>query len=256
MTEGIRRGIFCLTVLMILVACAKGHSSSGKDSREIFQDAGLRKLADAACNGDKPAIQTTIAEGVKPNGIGLEGITPLIWATSCGSIDGVDGLIAAGADVNLGSPPFLPVSVAASRDNSTILRHLLRAGANPNPVLPKGSSTPLKDAFYATVAFDNIDNLDALLEYGADPNQRYCDGPDCDLVNFAVNTNRPVQATHLLKAGYRNCDDDLIKVARGYRASVIELRPDWDKFLAAAELCQRARKGTSPDEKPHTEAGD
>src|SRR5215467_9476908 len=104
-----------------------------------------------------------------------------------------------------GSTPLL---VAASHDDVTQVRQLLKAGANPN-VRNKLDATPLAEAAFHS----NSEIIKALLDAGADPNAPGADG-QTPLMLLARGTN-VAAAKLLLKKG---ANPNAIEAQRGQTA--------------------------------------
>ena len=141
-------------------------------------------------------------EGVRPQGDPKGGLTALIFAAREGSLDCVQLLLKAGADINQtsvdGSSPLL---VAVQNGNYSIATYLVEHGANPN-LANKKNWTPL----YLTVKNRNqestavpgpsndgaLDFMKALLGRGADPNVR---------INAETEVHQGMTALWLKEAG-------------------------------------------------------
>ncbi len=119
-----------------------------KAASDVFTDDGLRRLAQAACEGDERAVRSAVQRGANPNGAGLRGITPLVWAVSCDSVAGVNALLAAGANPNqaIGDEYTSVVYMAVRRDDPAPLKALLDAGAEANVYSLKSERTGISQA--------------------------------------------------------------------------------------------------------------
>ncbi|MCI5047426.1 MAG: ankyrin repeat domain-containing protein [Aquisalinus sp.] len=163
--------IIAATFILILPACAQtgydvffGNRSSG----DIFADAQVRSLADAACNGNSRRIAALVAEGADPNAEGDDGITPIFWAVQCRSVSGITGLLEVGADPDrLLLERYLPITIAAAYTDSRYLEALLRGGANPNAYYI-GADFAIDEAIFINIQTGSWRNLDLLVEYGLD----------------------------------------------------------------------------------------
>jgi ankyrin repeat protein len=153
----------------------------------------VRLLLERGADRDKPSkvirpirrnglgFARPAADG-KPTGDPMGGLTPLLFAVRQGSLDAVQVLLGAGADVSKtavdGSTPLL---VAVQNGHYEIARFLMDRGANPNQTNVKGW-TPL----YLAVANRNalttavpapstdgvLDFIKLLLDRGANPNHK------------------------------------------------------------------------------------
>lgn len=124
------------------------HKVGDKTTSDVFADDGLRRLAQAACEGDERAVHSAVQRGANPNGTGMRGLTPLVWAVSCDSVAGVKALLAAGADPNqpIGDDVTSVVYIAVRRNDPGPLQALLEAGAEANVYSLKSEGTGISQA--------------------------------------------------------------------------------------------------------------
>jgi hypothetical protein len=197
----------------------------GETAADVFSDEPTAALARAACAGDTTTVARLATEGADPNAAGGEiygdwgtqGMTPLMWAISCGNLQGIEALLAAGADPNQAEPNGgTPVNMAARNRNPEILRLLLREGGDPNA--HRRGETALQTAAQAEPGFEFVDgmpperawaNWDALIEAGADPNFIAPDGRP--LVIEAAEYNQWNTVEWLLNRGW---DGDWVLLGR------------------------------------------
>ena len=83
----------------------------------------------AASRGDAASLKAQLDKGADPNMRGIVGETPLMSAAFSGSRQAVEVLLAAGADVNARWRYGTPLSYAAQRGHTDIVRLLLDRGA-------------------------------------------------------------------------------------------------------------------------------
>lgn len=161
------RGATHLAAALVVVAsCAGGQAVNGGNAQEVFRDARVCALAEAAARGDAAGVAALVKGGVDPNGTGRDGIRPLVWAMQARSEGGMRALLAAGADPNVVEPPdFAPLLLAAASDDGAPLRTLLDGRGNPN-VHDRTGATPLKEA----ILHGQWANMRLLVERGADVN--------------------------------------------------------------------------------------
>ena len=136
-----------------LLQAAEVKLASGGISQETFDK--IRKAATsvnpqlaAADGNDEPAtdllalsergevdgVQQLLAEGANPNTANDQGTTPLLVAIRRGHVDVVEALVEAGADVDqAGAWDYTPLMYAAIWGQTQIARILLRHGADPRP---------------------------------------------------------------------------------------------------------------------------
>jgi ankyrin repeat protein len=126
-------------------------------------------LTDAAVRNDVAALRQLLADGHKADQR-ANGWTPLIWASRSGSIDAINVLLDAGADVNLPGPTgddwdATPLQHAILQRQPAAVQLLLDRGGDPNRGAGPRSVAPL---FLAAGDTDPT-ILKLLLAHGADP---------------------------------------------------------------------------------------
>ena len=152
------------------------HLVGGKPADQVFQDRRVASLVNAACEGDVAAMKRSIADGADPNFFGSGSVTPLFWALACRNSAGVEQLLRAGADPNFmlpGEHGFSPVWGAAAIENSKFLKLLLQYGGDPNAADSEDVSTALERALYLALEGKGWDNYYALLDAGVDINREH-----------------------------------------------------------------------------------
>jgi ankyrin repeat protein len=133
-------------------------------------------LAQAAARNDVATVRQLLTSGHRPDEV-RDSWTALIWASRSGSLEAIQVLLDAGADVNLpGSSgdnwDATPLQHAILQRQPDVVRLLLERGADPNRSAGPGSPAPL---FLAAGDTDPT-NLKLLLEKGADPSVEDEDG--------------------------------------------------------------------------------
>jgi hypothetical protein len=127
-----RRGVWGMLACGLIAAgvgerpsLAMGHRIAGKSAEEVFQAPHLAELANAACDGDVKGIERAIGAGAAPNGLSIDGGSPLLWTVYCNNPKGVEALLKAGADPNLKArDKYSPTLAAATaRDPRILLAH-------------------------------------------------------------------------------------------------------------------------------------
>lgn len=153
-----------------------------KTAQQIFADARLAALAEAAALGQVAEVQRLVQAGVPVDGPGLERFTPLAFALLAGNAAGVEALLKLGANpnhrkqtqVSVGGVPLILYLQMSQRLD--LLELMLRYGADPNSRQP-----PRKDNFskhpYAGLSIlqacaQQLDHVKLLVKYGADVNFR------------------------------------------------------------------------------------
>ena len=136
----------------------------------------------AAAEGHAAAVQTLVAAGADVEARSNGRLTPLLFAVREGQTDAVRALLRAGADVNAPArDDTTPLGLAVINAHYELAGLLLDAGADPNPADRRGSllhalawmrrpgsgrpPTP-------TGVVDSLDLTRALLDAGANPNER------------------------------------------------------------------------------------
>lgn len=150
-------------------ADAAPHRVGGKTAEDVFEDLGLRALADAACVGDVEGVERALRQRTNANGLGLDGTTPLIWATSCGDAGGVKALLDGGADPNQPMNGIFPLMIAVDNRHHDVVELLVKNGADLNVDLDaRGSVHPLHIAFRVGTITEDWRSYWYLIENGAD----------------------------------------------------------------------------------------
>jgi ankyrin repeat protein len=141
---------------------------------DVLPDEDARRLAAAACDGDRERVRSLLAGGTAVDATGRFGVTPLIWALTCRGLEFND--IIANRAVRTGVP-IIPNPV--DRDHLSAIAELLEAGADPNrmidgafgPVYP-GATAHWIDRYSPVLIaaeFHEADVLRLLLAHGGDP---------------------------------------------------------------------------------------
>jgi len=135
------------------------------------------QLANAVATGDLRLAQQTLNNGVDPNHVGREGMTPLFWAISKQNLDGFRWLLDHGANANTltrwqtdsGQTEIASaLALTAVMKDSSYLQALLDHGGDPNVVTNDWEQTPI----YAVIMRRGIDNVKLLIKYHADLNHQ------------------------------------------------------------------------------------
>ncbi|KAI8273650.1 Ankyrin repeat domain-containing protein 50 [Colletotrichum sp. SAR 10_98] len=124
----------------------------------------------AAENGHMDVVKILLERGAPVNANAREA-QPLHGAVTAGHVEIAQVLIESGADINYNNGEFL--SIAAERGNKAMAELLLANGIDVN-----GASPTAKPALSYAIQTKNIDIVDLLLIYGADPNRTDLQVPD------------------------------------------------------------------------------
>lgn len=154
-------------------------------------------VADAAMNGDLPALKSLVTKGADVNAPQSDGMTALHWAAQRGDSTMTALLLRVKAGLNgttrIGG--YQPLHVASEAGSATVVKQLLAAGANARALTADGV-TPLHLAAMAGVPA----SLTALLKAGADVNAVEPGWNQSPLM-LAAGKGRTEAVRVLLKAG-------------------------------------------------------
>lgn len=184
-------------------------------------------LIDAVERGDKPAVQTLLADKTTDvNALRPDGSTALQWAVHSDDVEMVDMLLRAKADVKAANRyGVTPVSLAAENGNAAILDRLLKVGADPNATLPGGET-----ALMTAARNGKADAIKTLLVHGASVNAR--DSRGQTPLMWAADRNNADAIRMLIEFG----GDIKIRTARpspaGARGNSIFFSPPPTSFTA------------------------
>ena len=126
-------------------------------------------VADAAMEGDRPAVRTLLQQGRDVNAAQGDGMTALHWAAMKNDAELAQMLVYAGANVRattrLGANT--PLVIAARNGSAGVVDVLLKAGADAKAPTSTGT-TPLMLA----AASGNVEAVKALIAAGAEVDTR------------------------------------------------------------------------------------
>lgn len=133
----------------------------------MFADAKSNELAMAVQANDVELIERLVRQGASPNAIDREGSTLLMYALKQDRESAFRKLLALGADPNRqdAQTGYTLLHFTAMNRDSRWLRALLAAGANPNI-----SNASLETPIFKALTADNSENVQLLLDAGADIN--------------------------------------------------------------------------------------
>lgn len=164
---------------------------------QVFADPAVAELADAVAAGDRGEIRRLAARN--PAALAARGdknVTLLEWAVFNQSPEGLDELLALGADPSQpGVDGSTVVHLAAMARDPAYLETLLARGADPNVEHAHTGAAPLAAALMGERAIQ----FRRLLVAGADP--RHADRMGNTALHVAGKVNQPDLALELLKAG-------------------------------------------------------
>jgi ankyrin repeat protein len=138
---------------------------------------GETPLHTAAYSGYPALVQLLLSKGADPNAVDAEGHTALSCSVSRGDGSTTKILLAAHANPNAGRRD-LPLAIAARRGDAVLLELLLANGANPNTngVYVDIDSRNMIPPLYVAVHFKQPEAVKILTRFKADPNVPNNDG--------------------------------------------------------------------------------
>ncbi len=149
-------GRTCLTALVLALIAWVGV------------DAADHRLADAARDQNRAAVQSLLAQHADPNGTQGDGSTALHWAAHWDDLATARALLAAGARADVATDQRLtPLALAAFNGSAAMVDVLLGAGADPNAASLVGETPLMRAAHVGSAAA-----VERLLAAGADLSAR------------------------------------------------------------------------------------
>ena len=199
--------LYALLVLSMTTQTACSQSFMGKTVEDAFPDPAVVSLIKASERGDDAEVKQLLTQGVNIDSKGYKGFTPVFWAMSVKDYKAMQLLLENGADPNLpmDDKELTLVHIAAGARSTEILALVLDHGGNPNLLVDEEYGyTPLMRA----ISQFRDDNIDYLLEHGADINQH--NKRNGSAAELAISIGRYDLALKLLHQGY---DLNLIDLA-------------------------------------------
>ncbi len=146
---------------------------------DFFEDKKVQQLASAAAKGQVDSVNDLIKnQGVDPNTLGKEGMTPLWWAFSAKNVQGMKALMQNGAQADMTSDDITMLDMSVGSQYYELTKVLLEGGANPNRIKNDTKQTPIFSAIYGK----QLKNVQLLDQFGANINVKdKCDGTPLSL---------------------------------------------------------------------------
>lgn len=187
-----------VTMWLMLLPCL-AFTVTAQDlgrARQVFPDPRVAALAEAVALGDSTRIRVLAAEGVELSARGDRSVNLLQWALLSRNVQGMQGLLEAGADPGQpGIDGATAVHLAAMANDATYLTVLLARGADPNTPNGRTGAVPLVSA----IRGNRHEQFAMLLRAGADPGR--ADRMGNTPAHEAAKMNRPWRVLDLLNAG-------------------------------------------------------
>ena len=215
------------TAAMAVAAVAE-ERLGGLYLSEAFPDPAVASMVAAARSGNFREVDALIAKGVDVNYRGTQGVTPIAWVVAAGDTRAAAHLLDAKADPNVKMPKnSSAMSIAVESGTPAMLKTLLAKGGNPN------LRGPDDDTLLCIAAFkQRKDQIDVLLEHGADINGQYTRG-DGTAATAAITVGRFDLAVYLVERGLNH---DLQKLGAAAEIRVVPKTSEqqrWkDKLIA------------------------
>lgn len=186
----------------------------GMTTYEAFPDEKVARLVEAASRGNPEEVDASIRAGADVNAVGAHGVSPLIWVLATRNKIGAERLLKAGANPNYIVPSTEPTKKLANESAMS-----LAAGGNDLELLelllkhggdPNLRGPDDRPLLHIAVFQYRWDNLRLLLKYGADINIHTSDGSTA--ADVTVSLAHFDQAAFLLEKGFNY---DLQEFAKG-----------------------------------------
>jgi ankyrin repeat protein len=153
----------------------------------------MTPLSQACTNGNSALVELLLKAGANPNAAIATGETPLMTCAKTGSVEGVRGLLAHGADVNGKEPTQNQTALmwAAAEDHAAVVRTLTDAKADLLAHTKRGFT-----ALHFAARRGNEETVKLFLAAGVDVNARtQADGTGMAASGESGNGTAPVRAS-------------------------------------------------------------
>ena len=207
-----------LLMLMLLSAC-KESELGGMKVDDAFTDTKTAAFVKAVTTHDFAQADALLAQGVDVNGIGSDGITPLLWVMGAEfNIKSIEYMLQRKANPNYADPErrVSAMYFAAGGNRKDLLELVLKYGGNPSLIGPDNESMLM-----VAIMQRREEYFDILLAHGADINWRNKHGDSAPWTT--LTPGRFDWTLYFLEKGFNNDLQDL--------AASVETRPASDRML-------------------------
>lgn len=159
-----------LVFFLSLTACQSNTRLAGNTVNQVYNDAKVTAMINAAMEGRTQDIAKFASQGADVNSVGTDGTTPLIWAIKARNWQGTEALLKAGANPNFATEKFKGISpmwLMSGGNSLEGLALMLRYGGDA-----KGDSQPhMRDRPLNLAASEGrLENVKLIVAAGADIN--------------------------------------------------------------------------------------
>ncbi|WDD96960.1 ankyrin repeat domain-containing protein [Thalassomonas actiniarum] len=222
--------ILALLSLGLLMACNTGD----KMKAEAFFTSDLVLLLKAIKQGNEDKAQSMIAQGLKLNSHGDEGITPLFWLMLDKDLKAIELALKLGADPNFTAPDGQhTVATIVGEGDDDILALLLEYGGDANAVDLDGFP-----AIFKSIGHDNWQQINMLLAAGADLNKTDPGQRNPPLYASFINKYESAYKLIGLGADYHKASSSGITLAWNIYSDLADnlLNPEYDAYGWALKI--------------------
>jgi hypothetical protein len=230
-------------LLLITCTCLACQAKGGQVTPERYFEGQMLELGRAIAKGDTVKIEAAIKSGADPNGIGREGVTPLIFAYGLGQKKAMVTLLENHADPNMRIvAPQAPgeirdqtaVTIVAGTTDNEYLEILLDHGGDINAKNSDGKPILIK-MIYMDPA--NYRGMDILLDRGAD-----MEATDSSGATLLIHLARVCDFQHLFYMLQRGADYKKQDIAGDISSDVFNYKINKDEFPEGYEWQRKCKE--------------
>ncbi len=180
MFKSFTKVIFVFSFCFVLAACG-GNKSVFKyqEAQRYFKDPKVIELCNAASNGDTEKMEQLLTSGVDVNTVGEDGLTPLFWLFVANKETpekkkSFKYLLENGASVSQHDSKYgwAIIHLASRYIDSGYLKMILENKSNIDLELEVNNDSSWPTPVYQALNSNRTENLQILLDHGADKEQR------------------------------------------------------------------------------------